>query len=90
MRYEVNSSGFVRSCLGRADVLVGQQCRVSKCYPTAFGCSAIAEPGLFDAWTAIFVPWGKHGEEVLAVVRDQVKVVQVCDGDSWTQLKSER
>jgi hypothetical protein len=76
VRYEVNSSGFVRSCLGRARRVSWAVVPRVEVLPNGFRLLSHPEPGLFDAWTAIFVPWGKHREQVLDVVRDQVKIVQ--------------
>jgi hypothetical protein len=76
MRYEVNSSGFVRSCLGRARRVSWSAVARVDVLPNGFRLLNYAEPGLFDAWTATFVPWGTHGEEVLAIVRQEIKLVQ--------------
>jgi hypothetical protein len=76
VRYEVNSSGVVRSCLGRARRASWSAVPRVEVLPNGFRLLGHPEPGPFDACTAIFVPWGTHREEVLAVVRERVKVVQ--------------
>jgi hypothetical protein len=68
IRYEVNSRGLVQSCCGRVRHVNWSMVRRIEILPRGLRLLKHTDPGPFDAWRALYVPWGDHGGEVLTIV----------------------
>ncbi len=68
IRYEVNSRGLVQSCLGRVRRLDWSAVQRLELLPDGLRLLWYAEPGPFDAWRSLFVPWKDHKGAVLAII----------------------
>jgi hypothetical protein len=84
-RYEVNSRGLVSSRFGQARRVSWSAVPRVQVFPNGMRLLNHLEPGPFDAWTAIFVPWGEHREKVLAVLRlQQAMIIEDSNDQSQT------
>jgi hypothetical protein len=78
VQYEVNSRGLVRTCMGRTRRVSWTAVPAVDVLPHGFRLLSNAEPGVFDPWTALFVPWGPQRERITAVLREQVCVLETA------------
>jgi hypothetical protein len=74
IRYEVNSRGVVQLCCGRVRHVNWSMVRRVEILPHGLRLFKYAEPGPFDAWRALYVPWGDHEAEVIAIVEQAFQI----------------